>query len=70
MRKEWRLTMAKTDTCPSCGRELEPGLNECHGCGSATPSVVLLDPKSLMRQVGRILLIIAIGLILKLFLIE
>lgn len=61
--------MDKTEACLSCGHELEPGLNECPGCGRATPVHILLDPSSLIRQAGRILLIIAVGMVLKMFLI-
>ncbi len=61
--------MDKYETCPSCGHELERGLNECPGCGGMTPPRFLLDPSYLIRQAGRILLLIAVGMLLKLLLI-
>jgi hypothetical protein len=61
--------LSKKKSCPSCGHELEWGLNECPGCGDMAPLLISLDPQSLIRQAGRILLIIAVGMVLKLFLI-
>ena len=57
-----------TVPCPSCGGEMEWGVSECPHCGSMAPLRISADPKSLVKQLAKILTIIAVGLILKLFL--
>ena len=56
--------------CPSCGGELDRGLSECPHCGEMAPLRISLDPKSLVKWLARILVLAAVGVFVKLVLLD
>ena len=54
--------------CSDCGGELDWGLSECPHCGGMTPLRISLDPGSLVKWLVRILVLAAVGLVVKVLL--